>query len=378
MRSRWVLAVSVISLLALPAVAVAKPHTIARTSRLDFGPELSGSRVVIAAAPKVMLVDAHGKATTLRGVNSPVTTQRTQVRAATPEGSLSVSGGPLAVSASGLAWLTSETQIDPSMDLLQSAGGYFRSPLPRGTDQYLGGYAGFGGSSGTLAKCDPVNGHGPERFSEIALSEAVLAYVVQRPPPECPQPDGGGTQQLVVRPVASGQLGPERVLAQAPGGPIAFTLLRATGQYVAWVSDRTLTVVDSRTGNVFYTVPDVAPKALALDAGGTIAIETSGGEAEWASPDDEALHPLGFGTPFALADGIVLLRMGRSLVLRPVDDEDRQLVKLHGSDRFAGTPDYNGEYATWAVRHKVCKRVHRRRRCKHVDSVRLRRLPSLG
>jgi hypothetical protein len=76
-----------------------------------------------------------------------------------------------------------------------------------------------------------------------------------------------------------------------------------------------------------------------------------------------------------VAAGRALLQDGRSLVLASLADGTRQTVTtLRSGERFVGAADFNNAYAMWAVRHKVCKRKHRHRHCKRVDSVMVARV----
>jgi hypothetical protein len=341
----------------------------------------------------VLLIGANGKATTLRGVDSPLA-KRGTLHAATPEGSLSTNGGPLAVSSNGLAWQTSTVHIDPSMDLQKYVDAFFRTPLPGGGDRFIGGFTGVGGSSGPLAQCTASAGYTPRSFRIMELSEQTLAYVAAEPPAECPQDQAVTSLKLIVRSVADGQLGAERVLGEAPlpapGGRFPFTGLRVAGSFVEWFSPTpgsdafTAHVVDARTGATVYEISGLLPYGIALGEDGTMVTGMPGGSSAWASPSDPTLHPLGAGLPWALAGSTALLEDGRSLVLQSLDGTRRQLVAFKLGERRVGSVDYDGVDATWATRRKRCtvtrvrtgkhRRKQRRRRCKQVDSVFLQRV----
>jgi hypothetical protein len=374
MRIRGVAVAFAAALVAVPASAAASPKIVARPGRLDYGPVLAGGRVVYAATPYIRRVQSDGHAVNLPYViPAPEEPQPAQAHAATPEGTDIYGSDLLDFSSDGVAWQSYEDRVDPVFYEQKQEHAVFRPHvLDANGSVGLGGWYATGnqdwaGGGATPLVCDEPNSS--RSLSALALSDQALLYVAQDPAPTCADDAHPTRVKLILRTLSQDTLGPEQVLGE--GAPAAypnypFSDLHAAGAFVSWLTPRgsarwDAAVADASTGKVVYTVADIAPTGIELGPDGTLAIGLADGTLEWASPAAPAPHPLGQGTPLAVAGANVLLDGARGLALRPLDGTaDRPVPGSAG--RRAGAADYDGTQVTWATLGKHCKRVRVKRR----------------
>jgi hypothetical protein len=358
-----------------PGAALARPRTIARLGRLDYGPTLVGGRVAYGVYPRILLVDANGGVTRLASPESPKLPQPAQAHAATPEGFSTFGTVSLQPAANAVAWTVFSDAQDPGGDRTHGLSAYYRSPLLSTGYVFLGGFEGHETLAAPNAEALVACSGMPRRSIDgLALSDEVLAYAEQEPPRQCTD-SPGGPERLVVR-TAGAQLGGERVLAEAPGPSTGsaslppFRGLRAAGHFVGWYTDEggghaSFTVADAVAGAVVYQLADPPLRSgITLASDGTLAVGLADGTTAWASPAEPTLHTLGAGRPLASAPGRVLIESGRTLVLTALDGTAQPVAVIPAGERRAGSAGYDGTSLTWATRRRPCRRVrvHRRRR----------------